>query len=512
MFRSLFSPSRRRRPLAAAGAALILAATVVACDPGTPPPENPPYWLPGSTATASLHGPLVRLKWDAPQGGDPVNAYQISLGTYNGTVVTLVPASVRDCYVTGLAANTPYTLVVTARDAQMHWSGPLPGTQGRRTTTITTGSQAGPGSLWCHADGDKDGLPDGWETNDGTYTGVTDTGSDPGVADSDNDGIPDGEEVLGTGIGDNDGDGVSNKAEGLTDIDLFAMGARPVHKDLLLELDWITTPTCPASSWRPTAATVTKLVDAFAAAPIENLDSGGLWNGINLIVDYGQGGLFTGGNAIAHDGSWVPAGSPVFDGFKAANHDPARIGVFHYAVHLHGVPVAESKGNDFQVWTGGLCGANPQALAHRIMHEMGHNLALDHGGLNQLNNKPNYNSVMNYRYEDGLDTNCDGVSDHAVLGYSRGLKAPLDETNLDERKGLCDGPDPGSTPDPIDWDGDGVIEPSVQFDINNDGYINVWGIAMPDHDDWSSVDQLGLRCVRHTPATAEACWPNSSQD
>ncbi len=37
------------------------------------------------------------------------------------------------------------------------------------------------------------------------------------------------------------------------------------------------------------------------------------------------------------------------------------------------------------------------------MHELGHNLGLQHGGADDWNNKPNYLSVMNYLFQqDGL--------------------------------------------------------------------------------------------------------------
>lgn len=480
MRRTLLTPHRHRRrlrhrPWIGAVLASVLTLTAVACDPPSPPPpENPPYWHPGTTVDASLHGPLVRIQWDATTGGDPVGSYQISLGTYSGTVVALVPASVRDCYISGLAANTAYTIVVTARDAQQHWSGPLVGTHGNRTTTITTSSHGGAGTnLWCHAavDTDGDGLPNGVENDNGTYEGAGKTGTDPNVADTDHDGIPDGEEALGTG-----------------GINLRAMGARPTHKDLLLEMDWITTPTC-ATGFRPTAAAISELTAAYAAAPIVNPDG---TNGIKLIVDYGQGGAFTGGNAITHDGSYVPWGvwDPVFHGFRAANFDPIREGVFHYAVRLYGQSNGLVLGEDFTV--GDTCTASSHAVAAKTMHEMGHNLGLNHGGDTAVNLKPNYNSVMNYTYADGIDTDCNGDGD-GVLDYSRGLNAPLDESDLDETVGICDD-------EPYDWVFDGEYHTSVQKDINQDQRINLPApgggtIPLTDHDDWALVESQGLAHV-----------------
>ncbi|HYI61652.1 MAG TPA: hypothetical protein VEW93_07585 [Acidimicrobiales bacterium] len=422
----------------------------------------------------------MRIAWDATTGGDPAASYQINLSTYQGTVVALVPASVRSCDITGLAASTAYTIVVTARDAQQHWSGPLTGTKGNRTTTITTTitttSHGGSGTLWCHptTDTDGDGLPNALETDDGTYTSASDAGTDSANPDTDDDGIPDGEEVLGLG-----------------GLNLRAMGARATHKDLFLETDWLDVPACP-TGLRPTATAVTAMAGAFAAAPVLNPDGTG---GINLIADYGQGGGFTGGNAITEPDGVMddnPNG-PEFEAAKSAHFQPARLGVFHYVIMLPAGGLGEVFGNDFTL--GVRCNdPDPGRYARFLMHELGHNLGLQHGGnLLFANRFPNYASVMNYRYTDaGIDTDCDGEGD-AAIGYSQGLNAPLDESDLDERDGICAGVD-------IDWDEDGTIEPSVQYDINGDGQINLalhdGTLLLSDHDDWALIEQRGLRCVR----------------
>jgi len=473
-------------------AALVLVVTAAACDP---PPENAPYWHPGTTVDATVVGPLVRISWDATTGGDPATAYQINLGTPTGTGVALVPASVKDCYISGLSPSTGYTIVVTARDAQMHWSGPLPGTKGNRKTTITTSSHGGAGpNLWCHTavDADSDGLPNGVETNDGSYSGAGDTGTNPNNPDTDTDGITDGEEALGTG-----------------GVNLWAMGARPTHKDLLVEADWTSTPTCAAGN-RPTAAVVSELAAVFAGGPVTNPDGVG---GVKLIVDYGQGGVFTGGNAITHDGSHVDGPREEFNEWKAEHLVPARLGVFHYAIMVGlGTSMAENGGDDLTI--SGACNPVPHVVARSLLHELGHNLDLIHGGVfsqgggsRPVNDLPNYNSIMNDAYAEGVDTDCDGDgSDDGVLDYSDGSNAPLDESDLDETIGICDGPDAGTTGDPIDWDRDGIYETSVEVDINDDdrinlidnfGYLGVPEAVVPlhDHNDWAKISATGLRCV-----------------
>ena len=76
------------------------------------------------------------------------------------------------------------------------------------------------------ADSDGDGLPDGVETNTGSFTSASDTGTNPNNADSDNDNISDGDEVaLTNGFAtdptkeDTDGDGFNDDAEIAQDTD-----------------------------------------------------------------------------------------------------------------------------------------------------------------------------------------------------------------------------------------------------------------------------------------------------
>ncbi len=114
--------------------------------------------------------------------------------------------------------------------------------------------------------------------------------------------------------------------------------------------------------------------------------------------------------------------------------------------------------------------------AGTLQHEFGHTLGLRHGGENNVNNKPNYLSLMNYSFQDcsvppaqagGLPGGCD---------YSRVDLPDLVETlppGLDE----CAGIDGNLGLGGVDWDGDGTIEGAtcqapnnvnVSADINGD--------------------------------------------
>lgn len=261
--------------------------------------------------------------------------------------------------------------------------------------------------------------------------------------DADGDGLLDGWESRGF---DADGDGT-------IDVDLPGFGANPLHKDLFLELDWET-------GQSPGRADIQAMKSAFRAAPLTNPDgangvnlwvdtgplvdggaregqaagtcSDGLDNGGDGFVDGNDGncrfldgsvedpaatncndGLNNDGDALVDGndpdclvgdnlgggGMVTVTGSCNLDGpFYAAKannfNGAARRWIFRYSVSLNLEPACPSSGgwgerggNDFMDFNhdGGT-----------IMHELGHNLDLQHGGNEGNNCKPNYVSVMNY--------------------------------------------------------------------------------------------------------------------
>ena len=119
------------------------------------------------------------------------------------------------------------------------------------------------------------------------------------------------------------------------------------------------------------------------------------------------------------------------------------------------------------------------------MHELGHNLTLLHGGFESTNWKPNYNSVMNYKYQfPGIDNDCTPPGND-VMDYSSEVRPPLDENNLDENQGVC-----GNPPGPgWDWNGSGTLETGVVFDINADfgGTGDGQFTVLNSSDDWASL-------------------------
>jgi hypothetical protein len=424
----------------------------------------------------------VRMVWNTaydaefPDPDHLIDNYQVRV---DGTLVATHPRSSASCRLTGLASATTYTVTITAQTTSGENSASLPPSLGTLTEAITTPAGADPGGpISCASEIDTDGdrLPDWAETGTGTFVDMTDTGTDPAIADTDGDGIDDGDEVVGT-------------SDGLA---LPLMGADPLRRTIFVEIDWIDdSADCGAHSHRPSAAAIDRVVQAFAEAPVVNPDG---TTGIDMVVDYGQGGPFmTAGTAITDE--TPPIGSinggvngSEFAAIKAARFHPAREGYFHYSLHLHRYNTsssssgqAETNGDDLIVSL--QCFDGLTNTSNTLMHELGHNLGLRHGGDNATNNKPNYNSVMNYRFQfPGADADagsgaCDAVGDQ-ILGFSSGTRVALDEAAVDESAGVC-----GSVP--IDFNANSVIDASPYAQsLNLDALIE----TLHDVDDWAILD------------------------
>lgn len=226
---------------------------------------------------------------------------------------------------------------------------------------------------------------------------------------------------------DQDGDGLSTGAEmGLYLEPLHHYGASAFAQDVFVHIDWMMSPR-QGPNLKPTDRARELAVSEFADA------------GINLHLVMGSAVPFV-DNLGDSDPSlnW----SLHFDPIKAASFPSTRKGLFHYCLfanrHNGGTVSGRSRsipGTDFLITLGSWVLDEPSlsfVQAGTLLHGLGHNLNLRHGGSDNANWKPNHLSIMNYLYQ------MRGVWVNGVrrLVFSSLTCAALDETRLLETVGL----------------------------------------------------------------------------
>ncbi|MEE6273328.1 zinc-dependent metalloprotease family protein [Georgenia sp. MJ206] len=332
-----------------------------------------------------------------------------------------------------------------------------------------------------------------------------------------------------TTAGDADGDGLLDEWErdgldvdgdGVPEVDLPAMGASPDHKDLFVEVDWMSDPRSCVLWWcwggrdfAPQPEAIQDAIAVFAAAPVPNPDG---TTGIRLHVDAGADYVMNPSNgalwgarsrasAVDHQAFIGEAGANGYDwtefnALKAESFETARADVFHYAIFADrygdegssGIAqISDSvwEGDSFLVTDGafGDTGFSRRQESGTFMHEFGHTLGLRHGGGDHVNNKPNFQSIMSYFWQMG----------RRPLDFSRQALPIVDELALLEVDGLpgatgayswfCPGTnqrETSSDADATDWDCDGEVEEDlVSVDVNGDGDDQVHA----GFDDWANL-------------------------
>jgi hypothetical protein len=216
----------------------------------------------------------------------------------------------------------------------------------------------------------------------------------------------------------------------------------------------------------------------------------------------------------------------------------AKRRVFHYAIFAHDTfdhlsqlqGIGEMPGNDFVVTSRGLPAADQQTT---FMHELGHNLGLNHGGpdnplsgRDDINCKPNYLSVMNAPHRPAVIPPPD-----FVLDFSREALPPFDPGYLEEDElfeqlgiggpagrttvwGVGGFPRFGRANLPHDWDGSGIISSRRQrADIS---FLNLFAVCPPDRnqkliggDDWGNLTFDFLAHANGVANDAVGTVPNS---
>ena len=347
----------------------------------------------------------------------------------------------------------------------------------------------------------------------------------------DGDGIPDQWETNGVDIND---DGI---------IDLVLSGADPEHKDIYVEIDYFDCSVpggdCSGTdthNHRPDDCVLNKVKNAFANAPISNPDG---MPGINLhiIVDEGLPHLDSckfGRKCyeilrMEHFGTLEERTSNLSDFIINIKQD-----IFYYSLWAHNdfgtSGIAYIGGSSSMVETCDNCyeenytnfGIEFNGLDYKInresavlMHELGHNLGLRHGGNDNTNCKSNYISIMNYDFSVlGINTIIDTtnkVSHTGYIDFSHEALPSLYECCLNEEIGISSNfatvfgiSNPTDSrrrykyvpqeSDCIDWDQNGICGNSVEnsIDINytprcNDPTPND---ILNGHDDWKLVSEF----------------------
>jgi len=311
-----------------------------------------------------------------------------------------------------------------------------------------------------------------------------------GTADTDGDKLLDGWEANGY---DYNGDGV-------IDVNLPAMGANPLRKDLFVEMDYMSDALLPA------AADLNRIVNVFATAPQAKNPNG--QTGIRLHLDAGaaRGAAYNlgGGNAVPFDFDLNPV-VPQFKAIKASNFDStARAKIFYYMIWGNGYDGGTSSGNAFAIPSDSFLvslgrwpsGGTPDQRVGTFVHEFGHALGQKHGGNDHSNYKPNYLSVMNYSFQLGGVMRTNGTR---YFGYSSFKLPSLNETNLNEKKGLrsklakpyrtqwvCPNYTfkiGGRSDKNLDWTCNGKLAKKVKADINGDGHLSTLGT----YNNWGNI-------------------------
>jgi hypothetical protein len=297
---------------------------------------------------------------------------------------------------------------------------------------------------------------------------------------------------------DSDGDGLLDSWESGTytapsgnTINLAAMGTSPRRKDILVEVDWVAAGTPNNTIW----ATIE---DAFEAAPVLNPDGS---VGANIIIDRGQGSPFTDGGQVlaAHTTmdfgpvtATSPAGYASFFDYKTNNFNADRLRLFRYCIFGRAMPGGYSGrgeiwGNDFQVtFATSANWGNDIDEVGTFIHELGHNLGLRHGGIDNTaadrdqTFKPNMPSTMNYRYQfPGVSINCDWVSE-GFHTYSEGAFATINEAGVNENAGICDNT-------PLDMNGNGIFTNGVAINTNQSNQDGDTTDVHLDYDQWGRL-------------------------
>lgn len=361
---------------------------------------------------------------------------------------------------------------------------------------------------------------------------------------------------------DADGDGIpdANEAPGKTFCGLpyYDWGARAGTKDIFVHIDYMNPADCPDPlAVTPRTEALRKIQEAFKRKDINiHFDVGTLFG--TTVEQFCMDGRDHKVSYSKYLNLSPLQGSADLYSIKASSFPIAKLPVFHYCLLGYLCPPSDSfsglgemNGNDFVVTLGSEDSIFSEtgdeifylinSHASTIMHELGHNLGLEHGGNENANFKPNYISIMNYMYSNnGLPTigNNEGdryyyyryvyageskfstylqngtrslqnhaYSDSMVIDYSDGTSKELNEASISEPKGLL-----RDTSGGVDFNGDGdKTDSNLSMNLNPTDSSNVGKLL--DFNDWGAISarfsdlfsgQASIRASTKDPLPAKA--------
>jgi hypothetical protein len=274
---------------------------------------------------------------------------------------------------------------------------------------------------------------------------------------------------------DNDQDGIPSiaKQQGNTfgGIDIYAMGARQGQKDIFIQLDYMKDIVSI-----PQRKALDKIKQAFSKKNIAlHIDVGNLFNTQFSPNDYnlGQGKWFANANCVTLPSIYAEKSicKTIFDYkkymlgmrrhffnyvFFATSQVETGVGPSGMAEYLGKNSLITLYGWNLNMNSELNANLLTNYQAGAMMHELGHNFGLLHGGGDNITYKPNYVSVMNYLYQlrgVNLDLNTKISIDRFlnwrgyinmdlcvlnnspcnadfVVDYSNGLAAPINENRI----------------------------------------------------------------------------------
>lgn len=338
---------------------------------------------------------------------------------------------------------------------------------------------------------------------------------------------------------DSDGDGIPDANESpdstFAGMPLYEWGARPDTRDIFIHVDYMQSLDAGIT---PRQNAMDAVVDAFASENIHiHIDVGDLF--------HKSAGIDPSMHDLSDESHEVPYHKAIefgeYSGYANIyeykyNYMPLeRKQIFHYAIFANSQNAdgsggstgrAELNGNDLMITLGnnGLNLSTPKDInlvenwqAGTLMHELGHNLGLEHGGNESENYKPNYFSIMNYLYSltflpdigteddegdryyleytlksyqyiDDLHRNpYDNPPSQVNMDYSHGAGNSIDESDCSENEGLGQ---PGDAY--VDYNGNGTV-PDDLGSYNLNKRAGTEKNVIEDYDDWANLDLFFAR-------------------